>query len=202
MRTFYFSTILTVIFAGCYSGTVTYIASGRPGAVVNSIEVNKSKDSTWNQLVAGLSSNFFVINTMDNKSGFINLNYTGDPEKYVDGGAFHYTIDDGHGRVQSYGFPGSRASVVYQAMVNGIHRDVSRQLELKGKMNLLVAELSPTRSRLTVNISYILNLKIASDSVHHETISFSTGQSARSSLDSAEYRSNGKLEQSILEMVR
>ena len=42
--------------------------------------------------MAGLSSNFFTINTMDNKSGFINLNYTGDPEKYVEGGEFSYTI--------------------------------------------------------------------------------------------------------------
>jgi len=202
MRTMLLSIILTGIFVGCYSGTVTYIPSGHPGSVPNSVEVDKSKDSTWNQLVAGLSSHFFAINTMDNKSGFINLNYTGDPEQYVDGGAFHCTIADGNGHVTSYDFPGSRASVVYQAMVEGIHRDVTRQLELKGKMNLLVSELSPTRSRLTVNISYVLNLKIMSDSLHHESISFSTGQSARSSLDSAEYRSNGKLEQSILEMVR
>jgi len=61
--------ILTIVFTGCYSGTFTYIPSGQPAAVVNSIEVDKSKDSTWNQLVAGLASNFFVINTMDNRSG-------------------------------------------------------------------------------------------------------------------------------------
>ena len=166
--------ILSIMFAGCYSGTFTYIPSGQPAAVVNSIEVDKSKDSTWNQLVAGLASNFFAINTMDNKSGFINLNYTADPEKYVEGGALHYTTLDPNGKEQSYDFPAARANVEYNAVLNGIYTNASRHVELKGKMNLLVSELTPTRSRLTVNINYILNLKIASDSVHHETISFST----------------------------
>jgi len=194
--------ILTIVFTGCYSGTFTYIPSGQPAAVVNSIEVDKSKDSTWNQLVAGLASNFFVINTMDNKSGFINLNYAGDPENYVEGGTLHYTIVDPNGYEQSYDFPASRANVDYQASIDGSRHNINRHIELKGKMNLLVSELSATRSRLTVNVNYILNLKIADDSVHHESISFSSGQSARSSLDSAEYRSNGKLEEMILEMVK
>jgi len=92
--------------------------------------------------------------------------------------------------------------VDYQASIDGSRHNINRHIELKGKMNLLVSELSATRSRLTVNVNYILNLKIADDSVHHESISFSSGQSARSSLDSAEYRSNGKLEEMILEMVK
>jgi hypothetical protein len=202
MKTLAVSTLFTVVFMGCYTGTFIYVPSSQPALIINSIDVDKSKDSAWNQLVAGLSSNFFVINTMDNKSGFINLNYAGDPETYVEGGELHYTVSDPNGGMLSYDFPASRASVVYQRTTNNLRQEINRQIELRGKMNLLVSELSPTRSRLTVNINYTLSLREMGETEYHEIISFNSGQSAKSLLDSAEYRSNGKLERTILNMVK
>ncbi len=201
MKTLVLSTLLTVSLMGCYTGTFTYVPSGQPAEITNSIDLDKSKDSTWNQLVAGLSSNFFAINTMDNKSGFINLNFTGDPEKYVEGGELHYTVFDPNDKKQSYDFPATRASVTYQRATNNLHHEINRQIELRGTMNLLVSEVSATRSRLTVNIKYTLSLRETGETEYHETISFNSGQSAISSLDSAEYRSNGKLERAILDLV-
>src|SRR5208283_3844461 len=84
MKNIFIGIVLSIILFGCAASTFTYTPPSQTALITTSIDVDRSKDSTWSQLVAGLSSNFFAINTMDNKSGFINLNYTGDPEKYVE----------------------------------------------------------------------------------------------------------------------
>jgi len=194
----------SVILIGCSYGAFTNTPPIHPESITNAIEVNKSKDSTWNQLVAGLASNFFVINTMDNKSGLINLSFTADPEAYIDGGELHYaTLNrvDQSDTIESFDFPASRAIASYDIVSSRLPVSVNRQLQLKGKMNLLVSELSSTRSRLTANISYILILNVTGGVNYNETLTFLSGQSVKSGLDSVVYRSNGKLEQSILNMV-
>ncbi len=206
MKNLFICITASIFLSGCAAGTSTYVPSNQTALITTSIDVNRSKDSTWNQLVVGLSSSFFAINTMDNKSGFINLNYAADPEKYIEGGEFSYTIHTPHPYSpttdSAYRFPASRANTVYETVIDNALYEIHRQLDLKGKMNIVVSEISPNRSRLTVNINYILNLKVTGYKDYHETISFMSGQSAKSSLDSAEYRSNGKLEQTILDMVK
>jgi uncharacterized protein YceK len=206
MKNILISIAFPFILLGCMTGIVTYTPSDQSPLIMTSIDVDKSKDSTWSQLVNGLSSNFFVINTMDNKSGFINLNYTGDPEQYIDGGEFCSKLSvpqfTGPNKNSTYQFPASRASVVYTTVIDGAPHEIHRQLDLKGKINLVVSELSANHSRLTVNVNYILNIKETGYNDHHESVSFMSGQSAKSSIDSAEYRSNGKFEQSILNLVK
>jgi hypothetical protein len=207
MKNILISIAFPFILMGCMTGgTFTYTPSDQSPLITTSIDVDKSKDATWSQLVSGLSSNYFVINTMDNKSGFINLNYTSDPEQYIDGGEFHSKISviqfTGPNKDSIFQFPASRASVVYKTAIDGAPYEIHRQLGLKGKINLVVSELSANRSRLTVNINYILDIKETGYNDYHETISFMSGQSAKSSIDSAEFRSNGKFEQSILNLVK
>lgn len=194
-------------FFGCASGNFTYIPSNQPAFVKNSIDVDKSKDSTWNQLIAGLSSGFFVINNMDRESGFLNLSYAGDPEKYVDGGELNYTMSNLRGE-RTYRFPASRASAQYEAMVGSNLCGFLRQLDLDGRINILLSELAPSRTRITVNIRYILTLKVTGQSVtgqivapYQETFSFNSGQSTKSNAGT-EYRSKGILEQTILEIFK
>lgn len=199
MKNIFISFIFSIIFVGCYSNIFTYVPSNQTALVKTTIDVDKSKDSTWNQLVASLSSNFFVINTMDNKSGFINLSFTADPEKYIDGGEMHYTfIDNQKGNTEHFDFPASRASAVYTTVIGGAPHQINWQLDLKGKMNILVSDLSSNRSRVTVNINYILNLR---DGDFHQTMSFNSGQYFVSK-DSIEFRLNGKLEQQILDIFK
>ena len=206
MKNIFIGIVLSITIFGCATSIFTYAPPSQTTLITTSIDVDRSKDSTWSQLVAGLSSNFFTINTMDNKSGFINLNYTGDPEKYVEGGEFSYTIHMPrlytNNLDTTYQFPASRASVVYNTVIDGAPHEIHRQLDLKGKINIIVSELSSNRSRLAVNINYILTIKKTGYNDTTETISFMSAQSAKSSIDSAEFRSNGKLEQTILEMVK
>jgi hypothetical protein len=70
--------------------------------------VERSKDEVWNELVAGLGAQFFVINNMDKASGFINVSYSGDPEKYVDGGELYFQVENLRGP-REYRFPGSKS---------------------------------------------------------------------------------------------
>ena len=192
---------------GCATGKFVYIPSDKPALVKNSLEVDKSRDSTWNQLIAGLSSGFFVINNMDKQSGFINLSYTGDPEKYVDGGELCHTVSNLRGE-RTYRFPASRANAQFEGMVGNTLCGFNRQLDLEGRINILLSELAPSHTRLTINTRYILSLKVTGQSVtgeqvapYQETISFNTGQSTKSN-GGTTYRSNGKLEETILEIFK
>lgn len=195
--------LLSTILIGCASGTFTYIPPNESTPVVNSIVVDKSKDSVWDLLVAGLSSKYFVINTMDSKSGFINLNFSGDPEEYIDGGTIHSTFTNrAIDSTGTYDFPASRASVSYSKPEDGYPFGVTRTLALKGKINLLVAQVTSSSSRLTVTVNYDLTIRESGYADYHETLLFVTGESAICTFDSTAYRSNGKLEQSILQMVK
>ena len=99
-------------------------------------------------------------------------------------------------------FPASRASARYKIVTDHVY-NYQRDLDLEARINISLSELSSTRTRLTVDAQYILNLKTTHDGVdpYQEAISFNTGQSTLSK-DSVEYRSNGKLGQKILELFK
>jgi hypothetical protein len=205
--TFLISISFSIILIGCATGKFTYIPSSQTAFVKNSIDVEKSRDSTWEQLIAGLSSGHFVINTMDKQSGFINLSYTGDPEKYVEGGELSYTITNLRGE-RNYRFPASRAHTQYETTLKRNLYSFQRQLNLEASIDVLLFELSPTRTRLTVNTIYILSLKKTGYTsagqpviTYQETIAFNSGLSTTSKAG-VEYRSNGKFEQSILKIFK
>ena len=197
--------IFTTVIIGCnVSSNFTYIPSSQDAIVRNSLVVDKSKDSTWSQLVEGLSSGFLLIKTMDKQSGFMNLNYTGDPEKYVEGGELRYTVTSGFASVDTFQFPASQSSANYEK-ATGVYviSPVQRNLDLEARINILLSELSSSRTRLTVNTTYVLNLntKVQDVASDQETISFNTGQDGVSK-DGVKYRSNGKLEQIILDIFK
>lgn len=194
---------------GCVGGNMSYIPANRDESIntSNSIEVDKTKEETWNKLLAGLSSSFFVINNMDKQSGFINLSYAGDPEKYIEGGEISSSVSNLRGK-RDYRFPASRAYQEYEAVIDGNLVGITRKLDLEGRINILLSEVSPNRTRLTVNTRYILNLRVTGQNAlrqsltpHEETISFNGGGSAKTS-GGGEYRSNGNLEQTIIDLLK
>jgi hypothetical protein len=144
---------------------------------------------------------------MDKQSGFVNLSYSGDPEQYIDGGELCYKVSNLRGE-RVYRFPASRANSQYEALLNGVLCGLYRQLSLDGRINVLVQEVTPTRTRLIVNTRYVLTLKVSGQTVtnqtltpYEESISFNTSLSTKSR-GGAEYRSNGKLEAAILDLFR
>jgi hypothetical protein len=78
--------LVAVVIAGC-AGTNGYVAPDiKVEAISNTKLIEKSREDVWNAGIAALGKRFFVINNLDKSSGLININYSGDPEKYVDCG--------------------------------------------------------------------------------------------------------------------
>ena len=191
----------SICLIGCATGNFTYLPSNQTAFVKNSIEIDVSKDSTWNKVIAGLSFSPFVIKYTDKQSGFINVSYVGDPEPYIEGGELCCTFV--HMNVNEVSrFPASRASAQYKIVSDHVY-NYQRDVDLEARINISLSELSSSRTRLTVDAKYILSLKTTHDGVdpYQEIIPFNTDQSTLSK-DSDEYRSNGKLEQMTLEIFK
>jgi hypothetical protein len=172
----------------------------------NSKVVDKSKEEVWNELVQGLSGQFFVINNMDKSSGFINVSYSGDPERYVDGGELYFKVSNLAG-TREYKFPAASANEHYEEIEKGMLLGIDRQLNLEGRMNVVVSEIAPSKTRVTVHTRYILTLNGSFQSVTGQsgviptqTITFDTGGEGRTTAGIV-FRSTGKLEDTALGLV-
>ena len=77
--------MLSVLAIGCAT-SLDYRPPNNILPQKNSVEINKSKDELWKQIVPALGKNFFIINNLDKESGIINISYSGDPEKYINCG--------------------------------------------------------------------------------------------------------------------
>jgi hypothetical protein len=197
--------IITIpfIFLACATGKFTRISPTQPVKVSNIIQVPLPKEQAWSRLISGLAGSFFAINNLDKQSGFVNISYTGDPEQFVDGGELIFTVSNLRGN-RKYQFPASRAHAQYEEVVSGVLCGIERQLDLDGRVNILVEEIDSTSSKVTVNVRYVLNLKLSGQTVtgdpvtpYQETISFNTGHIG-STVGGTDFRATGKLEQAIL----
>src|SRR4029453_12877985 len=93
----YFLMLLLLFVPGCVTGGFNYTKPVQRTYDANSITVNLSKDELWKGLIPILGKQFFVINNLDKDSGFINLSYSGDPERYVDCGVLTSTVSNARG---------------------------------------------------------------------------------------------------------
>lgn len=203
-----FSTLVLIItLTGCVSSNYTYKPPLAMPPIESSLTVKDAKVKVWNKLIKGIGANFFVINNMDKESGFVNVSYAGDPEKYVTGGELNFEFSNLRGE-RKYNFPATRAYAQYETMINGSLCFITRRLELDGRMNILVSEVDTTTTTVTVNTRYILTMNVTGTDAmgkslqpHQETISFNTGQSGKST-GGGIYYSNGEFEKAILDIVR
>jgi hypothetical protein len=109
----------TVLFAiaagasGCVQAKIVYAPPApvlsRPAPFVVALD----RQEVWKALIPRLAQTFFVINNIDQSSGFVNVSYSGDPESYVDCGHITAKVQDGAG-IRAYNFPGSRAHQWYE----------------------------------------------------------------------------------------
>lgn len=205
-----FCTLLVAIpLTGCVTGNRSYAPPVAKSALVapNFKEVGTQKDEVWAALVSGLGSQFFVVNNMDKASGFINVSYSGDPEKYVDGGELVFKVSNLRGP-REYRFPASRANTQYENVDRGILITVQRRLSLEGRMNVVVTDVVPGRTRVTVSTRYVLTLNAGGHTVTgqpltpvNETIAFITGGEAKLTSGTT-FRSTGELESAVLSLVK
>lgn len=142
--------------SGCVTSEQKYSPPATKVSLTSNFkEVEGSKEEVWSALVSGLGSQFFVINNMDKASGFINISYSGDPEKYVDGGELYFKVENMRGP-REYRFPGARANMQYERSANGMLMVINRRLSLDGRMNVITTETTPGHIRVTVNTRYVL----------------------------------------------
>lgn len=158
--TYLLSTCLALTL-GCLKSATSYAPPQKQVPYTASVEVNKPKDQVWKELISALGSQFFVINNLDKESGLINVSYSGDPEKYVDCGQITYDIENARGP-RHYAFAGSQAIAKYETTNNNktqIGR-MTRKMGLEGRINIIVESLEPSRTKVMVNVKYILTKTI------------------------------------------
>src|SRR6266568_2372792 len=103
-----------LLVAACVTGNREIIPAMRPAELQNSITVDRPRAEVWAKGIPQLGQRFFVINNLDQASGFVNVSYSGDPEKYVDGGTARFTVQNARGP-RTYEFPVASAHQVYEA---------------------------------------------------------------------------------------
>jgi hypothetical protein len=171
----------------------------------NMITVDRSKDQIWSQLIPALSKEFFVINNIDKSSGLVNVSYSGDPERYVDCGNITSYVKNARGE-RTYSFNGAKAHEDYEAMINGELLYLSRNVNLDGRINIIVGEETVARSTVTVNARYIVNITATvarpsgPPSNGSSAITFNTGGSGQGQQITC--RPTGMFEQEILALAK
>jgi hypothetical protein len=167
---FFLAMTATVSIVGCSS--ISYFPPESRSVKENTVTLPVARDSFWKQFVSQLSSEFFVINNLDKETGLINVSYSGDPEKFVDCGRIKLSSEEND-------FPASRGAQRYQQWAGWKVFRIDRQMQLDGRMNIIVHELDSKNTQLTVNTRYILNRRM--------TTTDSSGQMVGSNNDTATF---------------
>ena len=197
--------IIGLIVTGC--GSINYAPPTERSARENTVLIPAPREAFWKIFVSNLSSDFFVINNLDKETGLINVSYSGDPERFVDCGRIISKVSNAAGE-RTYDFPAARANQSYEVM-NGIHLlRVNRQMQLDGRMNIIVQEEEKTSTRVTVSTRYALNRRVVvSDTQgrsasNADSASFNYGQDGYFPIvgnsPSVTCRSTGNLERQII----
>lgn len=178
------STATLLLLAAC-AGKVEYLRPNVGVPIANTRAVDMSRDELWSRLIPELGKRFFVINNLDKASGLINISYTGDPEQYVDCGHITSYVKNAAGE-RTYSFPAASAAQRYEVMPEGRGLlSVDRRMTLEGRMNLIVEDVGPGKSRLTANTRYVLTREVhvtqasnQASRTFRDSLSFNTGQIA------------------------
>lgn len=210
MKTFHM--VLVCLLCAACAGKTTYTHPSNVSGYQNSKTVNKSKDELWKKLIPALGAKFFVINNLDKESGLINISYSGDPEEYIDCGRLISEVQNVRGK-RTYDFPLARAYQQYEVMDMESGTGLwfmEQRMELEGRMNLILQEISPTQILVTANTRYVVTRTLTSKHVarpvpetYSGTISFNSGQSKTfpASRQGTTCRANGKFEREVLSLI-
>ena len=203
MKKYFLMPFLVLFIIGC-GGKVSYIQPSQSYKTKNSVTINKPKSQVWNNLIPSLGSSFFVINNIDKDSGFINISYSGNPEKYIDCGIIDIYVKNLRGE-RKYHFPAASAYREYETMENGNNLlFYKRKMNLEGRINIIVQEVSADSTLVTVNTKYVVTKDIIvsnpqGQSTHlNDKISFNTNGSASFLQATTTCYATGVLEREVL----
>lgn len=202
-------------FAGC-SHTLKYSRPTSRYDIQNSITIEKSKDQVWSNLIPALSKTFFIINNLDKESGLINVSYSGEPEQFVDCGEIYSFIQNLAGE-RSYRFPAATAYKEYEIWNEQFLRPVpvKRKMHLDGRINIVIQEIAPNKTQVSAYAKYVIDRDFSTLVPHYagyssystwenfsDSISFNTGETGVFKSGSTECKCNGKLERTILDLLK
>ena len=203
--------LVLIFFAGC-GNEFKYTKPSTDYDIKNSIILNKSKDEVWAELVPALSQTFFVINNIDKESGLINVSYSGDPAEYIDCGIIYSMVKNLAGE-RKYCFHAASGYKEYEVWFSG-PRPVKRKMQLEGRININVQEVTPEQTKVSVYTKYIVNREFSMLVVYYtgynkfsrwdtqsDSVSFTTGEIGKFSNGETECRCNGKIEQTIIDLL-
>ena len=210
MRKLFILGMIALWFAivGCMSSPPKYTQPNHYDHYDTSVVINKSMDNIWKTLVVNLGTSFFVINNMEKDSGFINLSYSGDPCNYIDCGFINSKFKNLSGD-QSANFPACKSSQQYVVSDGFNTAWLNRTMSLEGRINLTVIELDPNKTRVNVNVKYIVTRTYSGDTsggkyVHGKnSCSFgSNGVGVIPGSKGTTCKANGNLEKEILNLIQ
>ncbi len=211
MKTTSFCLLASGILTGCATGGLTYRAPIGSATFESTKEVAKGREEVWTALVPQLGKQFFVINNMDKSSGLINVSYSGDPEKYINCGWLSSQVNNARGE-RTYGFPGSRAQMRYEQINQSLYYAVDRRMNLDGRMNIVLEEAAPNKTKVSVNTRYVVRRDLEITDVQgrranrSDTVTFNGGQLGQFARDGSNEGTDciatGALEKEVLDLVR
>jgi len=195
-----------LLFAGC-AGKIEYIKPAQTYKTNNLLTINKPMSEVWKSTIPSLGGSFFVINNLDKESGFINVSYSGNPEKYIDCGVIDSYVKNARGE-RRYRFPAASAYKEYESLHNGqnlfFHK---RKMNLEGRINLIFQELSQSSTLVTVNTKYVVTKDITISNPQgqsrqlNDSVSFNTNGSAMFSQGETTCHATGALEREVLKAL-
>lgn len=204
-------TTASILLAACFTSCMTMKVDYEPANKAqysNTVTININKNDLWQKGISELSKKFFVINNVDKESGLINLSYSGDPEKYVDGGIISVSTSGMGNTFTSFKASKSQHSYTAAAKANSgmfVPIYIDRKLSLEGRINVIIEKIDDNSSRVTVNIKYILtktmNARFANGARDQriDVTSFNTGGNSSFEGQDQPYYPTGQLEAEILQ---
>jgi uncharacterized protein YceK len=207
MKRIFILSVVVILIGGC-AGKVTYqyIQPTQTYKANNSVTVNKPRADVWSQIIPSLDGSCFVIKNLDTKSGFINISYSGNPERYVDCGVIDSYVKNESGE-RRYVFPAASAYMEYETTQDGKNIFFKkRTMNLEGRINISVQEVSATSTLVTVNTHYVLTRDLLISNPEgqgnhlNDSISFKTNGSASLTKITTCY-ATGALEREVLSLI-
>lgn len=190
-----------------------YSPPDRGPSFENERVVSSSFDDTWKALIATLGKTFFAIDAFEKESGLITLKFSAAPfSNAVSGGhcTFHFDNSDAvdwqfaatgiWGKKVKADFDGDYADYV-EVFLNG---------QFEGRMNVVVASISPNKTQITVNARYVVIATVpgTATAVERTTWAWNSGEECRKFVTTADgkreprvMRSSGRIEGEILDTI-
>lgn len=203
--------ILALTLTAC-SSVFQYTKPENKPVVLQTKLVNQSRQNVWNKLLPELSKRLFLVDSFDKTAGVLSMSFKLDPEKYIDCGIITATTRE-NGVEHLFKFPASKAQQEFEYYKSNSHYKSNRQLSLKGRVNLVFEAVSPTQTRVTLNIAYLVdkfahihNLSTGTSRPFFDRMEFTSTSDGRLKITSidgeyTECRSLGVLENEILSLV-